>query len=206
MNYLKINAEGAIDNSYNVLRNRIDRFGVVQLNIQKLERQGRILVELPGVKEPERVTKLLTGTANLEFWTTYQASEVWNYLDQANTSLAAILMADEVAESDGESTEAELVEAAAEDESLAGYSSGDLCWIQRGLDLLTDLDSTAALSDQEAQFYRENPLLAVLTPYLDNQRQFIPGSTVGVVLIKDTAKVNEYLAHSADQATLSHPI
>jgi SecD/SecF fusion protein len=57
---------------------------VVQLNIQKLERQGRILVELPGVKEPERVTKLLTGTANLEFWTTYQAAEVWNYLDQAN--------------------------------------------------------------------------------------------------------------------------
>ncbi len=69
-------------------RNRIDRFGVVQLNIQKLERQGRILVELPGVKEPERVTKLLTGTANLEFWTTYQASEVWNYLDQANRTLA----------------------------------------------------------------------------------------------------------------------
>ena len=72
--FLKIEAEDAIDNSYNVLRNRIDRFGVVQLNIQKLERQGRILVELPGVKEPERVSKLLTGTANLEFWTTYQLS------------------------------------------------------------------------------------------------------------------------------------
>ncbi len=93
--FLKAEAEDAIDKSYNVLRNRIDRFGVVQLNIQKLERQGRILVELPGVKEPERVAKLLTGTANLEFWTTYQAAEVWNYLDQANRTLATISWPDE---------------------------------------------------------------------------------------------------------------
>ena len=190
--YLKVTAEGAIDNSYNVLRNRIDRFGVVQLNIQKLERQGRILIELPGVKEPERVTKLLTGTANLEFWTTYQASEVWNYLDQANTSLAAILAADESPLSSQETTEADIVEAPAADESLLDIPQEDLL-DTTGLDLLTDLDSTVALSDQEAEFYRENPLLAVLTPYLDNQRQFIPGSTVGVVLIRDTAKVNEYL-------------
>ena len=192
VDYLKVTAEGAIDNSYNVLRNRIDRFGVVQLNIQKLERQGRILVELPGVKEPERVTKLLTGTANLEFWTTYQASEVWNYLDQANTSLATILMADESSVSADESTEAGITEAAVTGESLLDIPQEDLL-DTTGLDLLTDLDSTAALSDQEAEFYRENPLLAVLTPYLDNQRQFIPGSTVGVVLIKDTAKVNQYL-------------
>ena len=192
VDYLKITAEGAIDNSYNVLRNRIDRFGVVQLNIQKLERQGRILVELPGVKEPERVTKLLTGTANLEFWTTYQASEVWNYLDEANTSLATILAADEAVVSTDESTETDLTEAPASDESLLDIPQEDLLDTS-GLDLLTDLDSTAALSDEEAQFYRENPLIAVLTPYLDNQRQFIPGSTVGVVLIKDTAKVNEYL-------------
>jgi len=191
--YLKVTAEGAIDNSYNVLRNRIDRFGVVQLNIQKLERQGRILVMLPGVKEPERVTKLLTGTANLEFWTTYQASEAWNYLDQANTSLSAILLADESGQALGEETEISVDDAVAEDESILDIPQEDLL-DTTGLDLLTDLDSTATLSDQEAQFYRENPLIAVLTPYLDNQRQFIPGSTVGVVLIKDTAKVNEYLA------------
>ena len=192
VDYLKVTAEGAIDNSYNVLRNRIDRFGVVQLNIQKLERQGRILIELPGVKEPERVTKLLTGTANLEFWTTFQASEVWNYLDEANTSLATILAADEAGVSTEESTETDFTEAPASDESLLDIPQEDLL-DTTSLDLLTDLDSTAALSDQEAQFYRENPLIAVLTPYLDNQRQFIPGSTVGVVLIKDTAKVNEYL-------------
>jgi len=194
--FLKVEAEDAIDNSYNVLRNRIDRFGVVQLNIQKLERQGRILVELPGVKEPERVAKLLTGTANLEFWTTYQASEVWNYLDQANRTLADILRAegtteeaavDETSETVAEETGDLLAEDAplVEDELLLDTS---------GLDLLTDLDTTQVFDDQEAQFYRENPLIAVLTPYLDNERNFIPGSTVGVVLLKDTAKVNAYLA------------
>jgi SecD/SecF fusion protein len=185
--YLKAEAEDAIDNSYNVLRNRIDRFGVVQLNIQKLERQGRILVELPGVKEPERVAKLLTGTANLEFWTTYQAAEVWNYLDQANQTLAEILRT--------ESLEAERPAAETADTVVEGETAPqqDLLLDTTGLDLLTNLDTTQVFDDQESQFYRENPLIAVLTPYLDNQRNFIPGSTVGVVLLKDTAKVNAYL-------------
>ncbi len=192
--FLKEQAESAIDNSYNVLRNRIDRFGVVQLNIQKLERQGRILVELPGVKEPERVAKLLTGTANLEFWTTYQASEVWNYLDQANRTLADILAVDDLAgatESDTE-TSVDTAEQTSE-ESILDLSEDELLLDTSGLDLLSDLDSTS-MGDQEAQFYRENPLLVVLQPYLDQQRNFIPGSTVGAVLLKDTAKVNEYLA------------
>jgi len=193
--FLKAEAEDAIDNSYNVLRNRIDRFGVVQLNIQKLERQGRILVELPGVKEPERVAKLLTGTANLEFWTTYQASEVWNYLDQANRTLADILRAEGDTEelADVESGEATVEEEAQLEEDLLA-AEDDLLLDTSGLDLLTDLDTTQVFDDQETQFYRENPLIAVLTPYLDNQRNFIPGSTVGVVLLKDTAKVNAYLA------------
>jgi len=194
--FLKVEAEDAIDNSYNVLRNRIDRFGVVQLNIQKLERQGRILVELPGVKEPERVAKLLTGTANLEFWTTYQASEVWNYLDQANRTLADILRAEgskeEVVDDEsGETVAEETGDLLAEDAPLV---EDDLLLDTSGLDLLTDLDTTQVFDDQETQFYRENPLIAVLTPYRDNARNFIPGSTVGVVLLKDTAKVNAYLA------------
>lgn len=189
--FLKAEADGAIDNSYNVLRNRIDKFGVVQLNIQKLERQGRILVELPGVKEPERVTKLLTGTANLEFWTTYQASEAWDYLGQANTTLANIISSEG---STTEPSEEGVAEEESESASLLDIPEDELLLDTTGLDLLTDLDSTSVLDDQEAQYYRENPLLAVLTPYLDNQRQFIPGSTVGVVRLKDTAKVNEYLA------------
>lgn len=84
-------ADSAISNSFNVLRNRIDRFGVTQPNIQKLGNSGRILVELPGVKEPERVRKLLQGTASLEFWTTYDASELESYLAEANSTLAEIL-------------------------------------------------------------------------------------------------------------------
>jgi SecD/SecF fusion protein len=192
--YLKVEAEGAIDNSYNVLRNRIDRFGVVQLNIQKLERQGRILVELPGVKEPERVAKLLTGTANLEFWTTYQASEVWKYLEQANNMLANILQAGDLTEEPVSGTQAKTEKGTGESESLLDIPQEELLLDTSGLDLLSELDSTQLFDDQESQFYRENPLIAVLTPYLDNERNFIPGSTVGVVLLKDTAKVNEYLS------------
>ncbi|MEZ5069384.1 MAG: protein translocase subunit SecDF [Bacteroidales bacterium] len=189
VSFLKEEAESAIDNSYNVLRNRIDRFGVVQLNIQKLERQGRILVELPGVKEPERVTKLLTGTANLEFWTTYEAAEVWQFMDQANTQLSGML----------ETTKAPVlsqgpVEETQEEESILDLPEDDLLLDTSGLDLLSDLDSTQSFQDQSDLFAEQNPIYALITPYVDNQRQFIPGSTVGVVMLKDTAKVNEYLA------------
>ncbi len=192
--YLKEEAEGAIDNSYNVLRNRIDRFGVVQLNIQKLERQGRILVELPGVKEPERVTKLLTGTANLEFWTTYQNAEAWTYLEEANRILADIMQTEEGSGLVAPEQEGTGETVAGEQESLLDIPQDELLLDTTGLDLLSDLDSTGVFDDQEMQFYRENPLLAVLTPYLDNQRNFIPGSAVGVVMLKDTATVNQYLS------------
>ena len=94
---IRAEAESAISNSFNVLRNRIDRFGVTQPNIQKLGNSGRILVELPGVKEPERVRKLLQGTASLEFWATYDNAEVEMFLNEANSKLAELLAdADEV--------------------------------------------------------------------------------------------------------------
>ncbi len=92
---IKDEAESAVANSFNVLRNRIDRFGVTQPSIQKLGNTGRILVELPGVKEPERVRKLLQGTASLEFWPTFTYDEMASYLDEANTRLAEILSAGE---------------------------------------------------------------------------------------------------------------
>ena len=85
---IKEEAESAIANSFNVLRNRIDRFGVTQPSIQKIGNTGRILVELPGVKEPERVRKLLQGTASLEFWTTFDAAEITPFLQEANSLLA----------------------------------------------------------------------------------------------------------------------
>ena len=91
---IKAEAESAVSNSFNVLRNRIDRFGVTQPSIQKIGNTGRILVELPGVKEPERVRKLLQGTASLEFWTTFESSEIAPYLAEANNVLAEILDAE----------------------------------------------------------------------------------------------------------------
>ena len=85
---IKDETSGAIDRSYQILRTRIDRFGVAQPNIQKLEGSGRILVELPGIKDPKRVRKLLQGTAQLEFWETYKFTEIYQYFDEANALLA----------------------------------------------------------------------------------------------------------------------
>ena len=89
---LRAEVKAAVENSYNVLRTRIDRFGVVQPNIQSLEdKMGRIMVELPGIKEPERVRKLLQGSANLEFWETYTAKEVLPAMQSADAKLRAVL-------------------------------------------------------------------------------------------------------------------
>ena len=129
-------SESAIANSFNVLRNRIDRFGVTQPNIQRLGNTGRILVELPGVKEPERVRKLLQGTASLEFWTTFQYSEIESFLNEANSKLAEILATEEV--------------------EVAEESTGDI---------VADEIQAAGTQDQdEAKFRNENPLFSVLRP------------------------------------------
>ena len=131
---IRAESESAIANSFNVLRNRIDRFGVTQPNIQKLGNSGRILVELPGVKEPERVRKLLQGTASLEFWPTFNYSEVKTYLDEANALLAQIVV-----------DETPVVETpAVEADSL----------------LAAELEQNAA----EAELMKQNPLYAVLAP------------------------------------------
>ncbi|MDP3443018.1 MAG: hypothetical protein Q8T08_09190 [Ignavibacteria bacterium] len=90
MDVIRAEAEGAIDRSFQILRTRIDRFGVTQPNIQKLATSGRILVELPGIKDPKRVRKLLQGTAQLEFWETYNFSELNSFFDEANQRLAQL--------------------------------------------------------------------------------------------------------------------
>ena len=92
---IREDADAAIANSFNVLRNRIDRFGVASPSIQRIGNTGRILVELPGVKEPERVRKLLQGTASLEFWTTFENSEIYPFLAEANQTLGALAEAEE---------------------------------------------------------------------------------------------------------------
>lgn len=188
VDYLRLEAESAISNSFNVLRNRIDRFGVVQPNIQRLERQGRILIELPGVKDPERVTKLLTGTANLEFWTTYENSEVLPYIDEANSLLRDILASETLGSIASSVTGTEETPADSIPSSIfedAGDTTAEVSLFG---------EDTTAVDLEEERMERENPLFAVLIPYLDENRQAVPGSVMGIANVRDTAKVNSYLS------------
>ena len=186
--------DGAIQNSFNVLRTRIDRFGVVQPNIQKLAQPGRILIELPGIKEPERVRKLLQGSANLEFWETYEASELLPMLAQINREFAAGVQAEAGLEPEQASDAAQKAEAPkAEGDELA--------------DLVDNLgaDSLAAEADQAAQlaeYKKNNPLFAILNPSVNQAGQAYRGPVVGTVHYVDTAKVNAMLNSQIAKAVL----
>ena len=165
---LKEESESAVSNSFNVLRNRIDRFGVTQPSIQKLGNTGRILVELPGVKEPERVRKLLQGTASLEFWTTYYASEIAPYLEEANAVLAQSLAEDTPA------AEVKAEETTASDDIVS-----------------QELKAQGTSTDEaSAEAYKKaNPLFAVLSP-----SGFRDNACIGFAAAADTALINKYLA------------
>lgn len=171
---LKEQAGDAITNSYNVLRNRIDRFGVTQPNIQRLENSGRILVELPGIKEPERVRKLLQGTASLEFWSTYNNREIYPMLESINNRLAQTGAIDTP-----DTTVAEVVDSMAQADALASR-----------LDSLEGgLDSTA----NAALMAKQYPLFSKLMPVMDQQGRVGEGPVVGYANAADTAAVNSML-------------
>lgn len=199
-------SNAAIDRTYNILRTRIDRFGVAQPNIQKLQTAGRILVELPGIKEPQRVRKLLQGTAQLEFWTTYQFSDVFNYFQAADQKLVDILKTDDI-----------LTDVAQESPLAEGDEIAEDV-----ADELTQIDTTALLADAETdsleqdlidqlagdslavtdrdrspeEIAKTNPLFAYLRPNLvQTESGFVPAqsATVGYASIKDTAMVNSLL-------------
>ncbi len=176
---LKNEVEVAVDNSFNVLRSRIDRFGVVQPNIQRLDLAGRILIEMPGIKEPERVRKLLQGSADLEFWETFELSEIINSIDAVNQ------MARDMAHlNEKESTDTTTV-AAKTDSVAAPVNSID--------SLLAKSVVDSSNVDARAEWMRENPLYAILELNMDrNSRQIIPGATIGYAHKKDTAKIAEY--------------
>ena len=178
---LKQELQSAIDNSFNVLRTRIDRFGVVSPNIQRLETAGRILVELPGVKEPERVRKLLQGSANLEFWETYKLPEIYQQLIAADNVLATVL--NEGAATDSVATESEATEKAEESKD----SNADSLLAEIGKE---NKDNEEAQSMEE--FAKQHPLFALLQISQYNG-QLSPGSTVGIAQAKDMEKINEYL-------------
>ena len=164
LSIIREDAESAVSNSFNVLRNRIDRFGVTQPSIQKIGNTGRILVELPGVKEPERVRKLLQGTASLEFWTTFDNSEIYPYLLEANNTLSQLLAGEE--------------EAAPE---AAPVAEGDI--------VSQEIASQENSSAEYDAYRKQNPLFAVLEP-----SQMNGSALIGFATAADTATVNRYLA------------
>ena len=179
---LRAEVQSAVDNSFNVVRNRIDKFGVVQPNIQKLEGQsGRIMVEMPGVKEPERVRKLLQGSANLEFWETYNAQEIYSLLAQLNQKYAALggdAAADTTAVAADTTAVAEAAEAAADTTKAA---AADLAA------KLTKKDDKKQDAQAKADALKQNPLFAVFQPVPQGL------AIVGYANARDTAQVNKVI-------------
>ena len=189
-------AESAISNSFNVLRNRIDRFGVTQPNIQKLGNSGRILVELPGVKDPERVRKLLQGTASLEFWETYENQEVYNYLVEANNTIKNIISDIQPVVADS-SAVLPAVAAAASADTTAAAAASDSAKVAG--ELLAGVAGADSLSADEAAMAKENPLFFVLNPSVA-QGQLLPGACIGRAHYRDTAKIGTWLRMPQVQA------
>lgn len=171
---LKGETEAAIAASFNVLRSRIDHFGVTQPNIMRLPNSHRILVELPGVKEPQRVRDLLQGTASLEFWTTYDANEVWGALQRADQALREQLAA------------AETQPEAADEEPAAEQAEGLIAEVEAAAE--TEQEAEAA----EGRFDRtRNPLFAVLDP------NYAGGAAIGAAYKADMETVEAYLSNPA---------
>ncbi|MDZ4668176.1 MAG: protein translocase subunit SecDF [bacterium] len=184
--YIREEANQAIDRSFQILRARIDKFGVTQPNIQKLEGSGRILVELPGVDNPARVRKLLQGSAKLEFYETFDNPEAFKYISAANDVLKKVNLVGK--------TTVDTAIAAADTNSttsaLAGLSSATAA-------ADTSKKDTASKSAEKSfeEFAKENPLFAYLQPYADDKGMLVAkGSSCGTALVKDTAKINALLA------------
>ncbi len=187
---LRAEVKAAVENSFNVLRTRIDRFGVVQPNIQSLEdKMGRIMVELPGIKEPERVRKLLQGSANLEFWETYTAKEILPAMQSADAKLRGILTEGTTADTD--TIEAALTEATPVEEKAVSAADS----------LAAALKGDAAAEDKAAvnmeEIKKQYPLLSMLQ--LNSSGQ---GPVIGYANYKDTADINKYLAMPEVKAEL----
>ncbi|MBN8692555.1 MAG: protein translocase subunit SecDF [Bacteroidetes bacterium] len=197
--FIRQQVDESITNAEKTFRSRIDRFGVAQPNIQKLESSGRILVELPGVKDKARVRELLQGTANLEFWETYENQEVAQYFEKANEKLRLVLNPDE-APVVADSTKTDSLSAnVAKADSLVGDSSRTADSIAKAA-LAANTNSVNAQDTAYKNFIKRYPLYSQLAPikpslYSDGKQQyFTPGPIVGLAYSKeDTAKANEYL-------------
>ena len=181
-------AEGAIERAFTVLRARIDKFGVAQPNIQRLEGSGRILVELPGVKEPERVKKLLQSTANLEFYETFENIQVIPFLNSANERLRDLIERPNADTTDSDTSRAEETPLDIESIGIAEETTTEEA--DSTLDETADAETdTSAIAESDF-----NPLFEILVPNYNFETN-VPGEgpVVGFVAIRDTGKVNDYL-------------
>ena len=178
---LREEVQAAIDNSFLVVRTRIDKFGVVQPNIQKLEgQQGRIMVEMPGINEPERVRKLLQGSANLEFWETYNSDEIIPYLQQLDQREAAALSGKKEETADTTATDTAAAKAEPAKATAAKFQ------VKKNADKVDD--ATKASASQLEQAKKEHPLFAIFQPTGNGAL-----SIVGYASARDTAAVNKII-------------
>ena len=192
LDVIRKEADGAIDNTFNILRTRIDRFGVAQPNIRKADISGRIIIELPGIKEPQRVRELLQGTAALEFYETFDNAKQLDanekpfisYLSEADQKLKEVLDAQAA-----QAAQLENTEATAQTETTVKEEDKESAI----LDAIKGESDSLKTSANMAEFQKEHPLLAVLSPNMTQQGQPIGGSIIGYANIKDTSKVNAYL-------------
>lgn len=186
LDVIRKEADGAIDNTFNILRTRIDRFGVAQPNIRKADISGRIVIELPGIKDAQRVRKLLQGTAALEFYETFDNGDFYKYLEVANEKARDLNKAAEVL-SAADSIALAAVKAA---ETTTGTTSTDTT----GNSLISGLNDSLKVASQE-EFMKQNPLFALLTPNIDREGRIVQqGSTIGLARLKDTSAINKLLA------------
>lgn len=186
LSFLNKEAKSAIDRSFNILRTRIDKFGVSSPNIQLQEGSNRILIELPGVSDPVRVRKLLQGSAKLEFWDTYDNIEIYPLLENVNKLAAS---------SSTSPADTSKAETAKEGGKLAALGKKDAA--------KTDTSKAAV---NQAELMKQNPLFAVLSPATfqaeNGQSSLRPGPVVGFAAQKDTAKVNEIFSSAAVRSVI----
>ncbi len=198
--FIRTKVEESITNSEKTFRSRIDRFGVAQPNIQKLGNSGRILVELPGVKDKARVRELLQGTANLEFWETYENQEVAPLFEKANDKVKQILFPDFEVKKDSTATVSDSTAVASATSTAVADTAKKADSVSLGLN--KPATPTAAKQDTAYEnFMKRFPLYSLYSPlkaavYQDQQSKgyaYIPGPTVGYAFKTDTAKINAYL-------------
>jgi SecD/SecF fusion protein len=190
-------AEDAVDRSFNILRTRIDKFGVTQPNIQKLDISGRILIELPGVKDKERVRKLLQGTANLEFWETYDNKEIAAKLIEADKKLAVLLGLNKEQDTTAVETKdstAVAAETAVKDTASAKAEESSLVDAAK-----KDTSANKVAANDSINKKTASPLFELLQPMLNRTKDgYFPsdGPAIGIAAVKDTARIMSLLKKS----------